>query len=162
MNTAASEHEEGETHKSLTVGLLYVRVPSHDAVDQTNHHNFPSMEPSTAITRTIRCAIWLATFATFVNLGYGQTKSRPTPASEIQIVEMSGAAELQRPGSTFAANTNQVLQAGDRLRAHKNTRITLRWTDQTIVRQREGTEIQIQAPPGPQAVPGLRLLSGIL
>ncbi len=87
---------------------------------------------------------------------------------EIRIIQIEGGTVDVIPAGAANAKgvptstTNQVLHPGDRLRTGPNTRIALRWPDDTVVRFGASTELEIVSPNGQGASPGLHFIEGIL
>jgi Tfp pilus assembly protein PilF len=83
--------------------------------------------------------------------------------SEIRVVELQGTMEISPSGTTTwgIAQTNQILHPFDRLRTGVNTRIALRWSDQSIISFDALTEIEILPPAAPNGQSGLHLIRGI-
>ena len=80
-----------------------------------------------------------------------------TPAKEeIRIIQIEGGTvEIIPAGAAKGVQTsitNQVLRPGDRVRTGPNTRIAIRWPDQTVVPFDASTELEIVSPDGPDAV----------
>jgi len=89
---------------------------------------------------------------------------RPSPpASEIRIVEIQGAVQVFPSGAAgwITAQTNQLLHPLDRLRSAANSRVALRWSDESIVSFGASTELEILAPNATDDEAGLHLLRGI-
>jgi len=84
-------------------------------------------------------------------------------ANEIRVVELQGTMEVSPAGTTTwgLAQTNQLLHPFDRLRTGANTRIALRWSDQSIISFDALTEIEIMPPTAPDGQCGLHLIRGI-
>ena len=88
-----------------------------------------------------------------------------SPATHaIQIVELQGAVEILPAGSTtwLPAQNQQTLQAFDRIHTAANSRVALRWLDQSIVPFGASTELEILPPDAPGAQAGLHLIRGVL
>jgi Flp pilus assembly protein TadD len=78
-----------------------------------------------------------------------------------------GEVVIIRKGDTTGVGvttkeTNQVLNAGDRLRVGRNTRVSLLWSDKSVVRFDELTELEIVPPDSRETLFGLRLLKGFM
>src|SRR5215831_17945572 len=86
----------------------------------------------------------------------------PAPPQSCVLVEKEGKVELSRKGSTawVAAQANDVLQIGDRLRTGLRSRATLRWSELSVLRVSELTSMEIQPPAKPTGKPELDLKSG--
>jgi len=96
--------------------------------------------------------------------GFAQTPS-PTPAAdEIRILEIQGVVQVLPKGGTVwsAALTNEVLHPFDRVRAASNSRVALRWSDESIVSFGAQTELEILTPNAADEQAGLHLIRGIV
>src|SRR5438552_18605931 len=69
-------------------------------------------------------------------------------ANEIRIVQIQGVAEIMPGGARtwVLTQTNQVLHPGDKLRTGNNSRVAVRWSDQSIVPFGALAEIEILSP----------------
>src|ERR1043166_1132970 len=76
------------------------------------------------------------------------------------VLSREGKVETAHKGAAqwSPAQTNQVLQVGDRFRTGLRSRATLRWSDLSVVRVDALTSMEIQPPekPGAKAQPELR------
>lgn len=83
-------------------------------------------------------------------------------AGQTLILTIEGRVETARRGTQewTPAQTNQVLQAGDRLRTGPRSRATLRLSDLSVLRVNELTTLEVQPPQAPGAKPGLDLRAG--
>jgi Tfp pilus assembly protein PilF len=88
----------------------------------------------------------------------------PVDAGEIRIVELQGQVEVMPAGAStwVLTQTNQVLQPGDRLRSGLNSRVTLLWSDQSVVPFGQLTEVEILAPENAGTLAGLHVVRGIM
>src|SRR6267142_3619754 len=90
----------------------------------------------------------------------------PTPVDAAPtgcvIIDRQGKVEFARKGSAqwSLAQSNEVLQAGDRLRTGFRSRATLRWSELAVIRVDELTSMEIQPPAKPGVKPELDLKSG--
>ncbi len=84
--------------------------------------------------------------------------------NEIQIVGFEGVVETLPPGATIwvPVQTNQILHSSDRLRTSVNSRVALRWSDQSVVPFGASTELEILPPNSSDAGCGLHLVRGII
>ena len=84
--------------------------------------------------------------------------------SAIRILELQGTAEFSAAGETnwALAQINQELRPLDRLRTGANSRIALRWSDQSILSFGALTELEILPPDSPDTGSGLHLVRGII
>jgi Tfp pilus assembly protein PilF len=82
---------------------------------------------------------------------------------EIRILESQGVVELSTDGGArwVLTQTNQLLKPPDRLRTGPNSRVVLRWSDQSVVPFGAMTEIEVLPPHRPEAQSGLRLFRGL-
>src|SRR5437867_3148553 len=85
--------------------------------------------------------------------------------NEIRIVNLEGTAEIASaadPTRWILTQTNQVLKPFDRLRTGPNSRVSVRWSDQSVVSFDALTEMEILPPDAPGAHFGLNFIKGIL
>src|SRR5436190_9476555 len=84
--------------------------------------------------------------------------------NEIRIVQIQGVAEIMPGGARtwVLTQTNQVLHPGDKLRTGNNSRIALRWSDQSVVPLGALTEVEILPRDKGDSLPGLQAAKGIL
>ena len=82
----------------------------------------------------------------------------------IRILELRGTADSSPAGSMTwtPAQTNQVLRPHDRLRTGANSRIALRWSDQSVLLFGALTELEILPPDSSNTESGLHLITGII
>ncbi|MEI9962438.1 MAG: FecR domain-containing protein [Limisphaerales bacterium] len=101
---------------------------------------------------------------TLIETCWAQPTTHSTVANEIHIAELQGKAEVFPVGGTAwaSAQTNQLLRPFDLLRTGANSRIALRWSDQSIVSFNAMTELEILPPESPDAQCGLHLIRGII
>src|ERR1051325_839762 len=85
-------------------------------------------------------------------------------ANEILILEAGEDVRVLTPGATdwVLTKANQVLKPGFRVRTGRNSRLTLKWSDNSVMRFRPLTEIEILPPHAPDPEPGLHLFRGLL
>ena len=104
-----------------------------------------------------------AIFMTWVGNCRAQSGISKRTANEIRVVELQGTMEISPAGATTwgLAQTNQILHPFDRLRTGANTRIALRWSDQSVISFDALTELEILPPAAPDAQCGLHLIRGI-
>src|SRR5260221_2337623 len=78
----------------------------------------------------------------------GADKSVPPAVPVCTVLAREGKVEVARKGLAdwSSAQTNQVLQVGDRLRTGMRSRATLRWAELSVVRGDELTSMEIQPP----------------
>jgi Tfp pilus assembly protein PilF/outer membrane receptor protein involved in Fe transport len=84
-------------------------------------------------------------------------------SGEIRIIELQGKADIMPAGAAnwYLTQTDQVLHVSDRLRTHENSRVTLLWSDQSVVPFGPLTEIEILPRANAGSLPGLHLVKGI-
>jgi len=109
-------------------------------------------------------AVFLVTLAVLLTAG-GSFASAQTAsaASPIQISVVQGGVEVLSAGATTwqPARLNQTVQPADHLRTSANSRVALRWSDQSVISFGPSTELEILSPDAPDSQAGLRLLRGI-
>lgn len=118
------------------------------------------------VVKLVNRRVWLVTFivlfVAYLANCYAQT--RPTgSADEIRIVEIQGVVEVFPKGAPgwSAAQTNQILHAFERLHAGENSRVVLRWSDESVVSFGASTELEILPPNSADDQAGLHLIRGI-
>jgi Flp pilus assembly protein TadD len=109
----------------------------------------------------------LAAIVVFLAAGALNCLAQPTnppAASPIQIIELQGTVEILPSGATawLPAHTNQVLNPFDRIHAAANSRVALRWSDQSILPFGASTELEILPPDSANALAGLHLIRGVI
>lgn len=105
-------------------------------------------------------------FAIQLSLAFPCRAQAPASGGTTQkmiILELQGVVELMPKGAStwVLTQTNQLLHPGDRVRTGADSRVTIRWSDQSIVPFGALTEIEIQPPPSPGSLPGLHLIKGM-
>src|SRR5262245_15351495 len=95
-----------------------------------------------------RWPCWWAVFCVFLSAFTVRAAESASSAAEIRILQLEGTVEIMTAGAQkwILTQTNQVLGPGDRLRTGKNSRVTLRWSDQSIVPFAAFSEIEILEP----------------
>ncbi len=80
------------------------------------------------------------------------------------MVEIQGSVEILPAGTTtwVKAQADQVLHPFDRVHTAENSRVALRWSDQSIVPIGASTELEILPPDSPDAQAGLHLMRGVI
>ena len=93
----------------------------------------------------------------------GLAQSSPA-TNAIQIVELQGTVEVLPAGATAwtSAQHHQDLHPFDRIHTAANSRVALRWSDQSIVPFGASTELEILPPDSAGAQSGLHLIRGVL
>jgi Tfp pilus assembly protein PilF len=84
--------------------------------------------------------------------------------SEIRIVEIQGSVEFSPGGAAtwVPTQTNRTLHPSDRLRTRTDSRVVLRWSDQSIMSFSAATELEILSPDSTDAESGLHLIRGLV
>ena len=98
-----------------------------------------------------------------VNLAVGQPSAAKEPAKGLCVLlTVEGKVEVSRAGATdwAPAQTNQVLQIGDRVRTSARSRATIRWSDRSERRVNELTTFTVAPPQRAGASPTLELQNG--
>src|SRR6266478_7992710 len=124
-----------------------------------------SIMPVPSTGRCLFAPALLLAAAIWPGASEGYSATNELASVEIRIVRLQGTAEIIRAGATAGvktSETNQVLYPADRMRVGRNSRVTLRWSDQSVVTCDALTEIEILSPHTRAAEPGLRLIKGIL
>ena len=110
----------------------------------------------------------MALLALTVRLSPAQPASPPPGASnqstKVYLVEIQGQVEISHGKNSVwvAARPNESLQPSDRLRTGDNSRVALRWSDQSIVPIGASSELEVLPPTGTDDQCGLHLLNGII
>jgi len=123
------------------------------------------MNPLRTASQQVLLATILGCVALWIGLSEAQTAAGGQVADEIRIVALQGTVEIFRGGKRPGVRTqltNEVLRPGDGLRVETNSRVTLRWSAQSVVSFGALTEIEILPPHKPGAQSGLHLIKGIL
>ncbi|MGN6552157.1 MAG: TonB-dependent receptor domain-containing protein [Verrucomicrobiota bacterium] len=109
-------------------------------------------------------AVCLSLFTLGIASSYGQAPAANASTNQIRIVEAQGTVEVLPGGSTTwtRGQLNQTLKPLDRLRTGANSRVALRWSDQTVIPFDAGTELEILPPASGDSDNGLRLSRGVL
>jgi Tfp pilus assembly protein PilF len=97
-------------------------------------------------------------------LASAQDSSGTADSGEIRIVAIQGSVELMPAGAKtwVLTQTNQLLYPGDKLRTADNSRVTVLWSDKSVVPLGPLTQIEILEPDKPGSLPGLNFLRGVL
>src|SRR6266513_5474125 len=116
------------------------------------------------IMRGVRTALCVVQLSAFTERLSAQSEAAHPGVTKMTILMIEGSAEIMRSGAKVwdRAQTHQVLYPGDRLRTGENSRITLRWSDQSIVRIKELSDFQIQPVSPTTKRSGFSLWQGML
>src|SRR5262249_3787595 len=81
-----------------------------------------------------------------------------------RIAELQGLLELKIASTTdwIFTQTNQILKPGYLLRTGRNSRVALRWSDQSVMSFGAETMVEILPPEDRESQAGLHLFKGIL
>jgi tetratricopeptide (TPR) repeat protein len=95
---------------------------------------------------------------------FSQSAPPAAGTNEIRIVELQNLVEVSPAGAKtwVLTQTNQLLHPGDRLRTGPNSRVALRWADESVVPFGASTELEVLPPDAKDSQPGLFLVRGIL
>jgi Flp pilus assembly protein TadD len=96
-----------------------------------------------------------------------QTQSPPAAApvtNQIRIVELQGRVEISPAGGIAwsVVESNRSVKAFDRLRTGLNSRMALRWSDESVIPFGASTELEILPPQTTDQQSGLHLVRGVL
>ncbi|HEV2695868.1 MAG TPA: TonB-dependent receptor, partial [Verrucomicrobiae bacterium] len=93
-----------------------------------------------------------------------QSIDNPSLTNSISIAGIQGGAEVLAKGATNweKAHAGQILYPLDRLRAGSGSRVTLHWSDQSIVSLDAVTALEILPPDHPGDQAGLHLIRGMV
>jgi hypothetical protein len=114
-------------------------------------------------TRCLKLAFWTAFCAVFAVV-CGPARGQSPPATNgVEIVVLQGAVEVLPANTTVwrPARVNQRLQPRDRLHTAANSRVALRWSDQSILTFGASTELEILPPDTTDDQMGLHLIRGL-
>jgi tetratricopeptide (TPR) repeat protein len=103
------------------------------------------------------CFIWAGSL-------FGQPAVPVRETNQIRIVELQGAVEISPAGAKtwVLTQTNQVLYPFDRLRTGPDSRVALRWSDESVVPFGASTELEVLPPGDADAQAGLHLVRGVI
>jgi len=94
-----------------------------------------------------------------------RAESQPARTSQTKFELPNSWAQSRSPRRRYdlgCHQTNHLLHPFDRLRTGVNSRVALRWSDQSIVPFGASTELEILPPHSPEAESGLHLIRGII
>lgn len=93
-----------------------------------------------------------------------QPAAQTAGTNQIRIVELQGDVEISPAGAKtwVLTQTNQVLYPFDRLRTGPNSRVALRWSDESVVPFGASTELEVLPPHEANAQAGLHLVRGVI
>jgi len=108
-------------------------------------------------------AAFVLLFAAGATIVSAQAASPASATNSIQIVLIQGSVTvLPANGATWEpARINQPLHASDRIHTAGDSRVAVRWSDQSIISFGASTELEILPAETTDAEAGLRLLRGV-
>ena len=106
----------------------------------------------------------LAVYMVGSGISFAQTTTGPATTNQIRVVGIQGTVEVSPAGATAwtPAQINEVLHPFDRIHTAANSRVALRWSDQSIVPFGAATELEILPPGASDNQSGLHLIRGVL
>jgi tetratricopeptide (TPR) repeat protein len=108
--------------------------------------------------------LWgIALFAVQPSQTSAQTVTPQSPANDIRIEALKGRVEVNRGGNTqwVPVVPGHGLKPGDRVRTLERSSVFVRWSDQSVVRLPELSDVQI-LPPGATQRTSFSLITGLL
>jgi tetratricopeptide (TPR) repeat protein len=116
------------------------------------------------VPQAVLTAAILHCFLTGVGKSMGGNVTGGQMANEIRIVEIQGTVEVSPVNSTtwVTTQTNQTLHPFDQLRTGIDSRVALRWSDQSVMSFNASTEIEVLPPYSSDAQCGLHLIRGMI
>jgi tetratricopeptide (TPR) repeat protein len=95
---------------------------------------------------------------------FAQPSAPAQETNEIRIVDAQNVVEISpRYATTWVlTRTNQVLHPYDRLRTGPDSRVALRWSDESAVQFGPSTELEVLPPHESDALAGLHLVHGVI
>jgi len=130
---------------------------------RNDKHQTCCLNSFSKVSREVWLIVMLGCFTTWAWNSHAEPITVGRATNEVQIVELQGSAEILSARATtwVPAQINQILHPFDRLRTGANSRIALRWSDQTVITFGASTELEVLPPPSPDAQYGLHLIRGI-
>src|SRR5205809_2806189 len=119
------------------------------------------------LPRTGRRSLWTAVFVALAFCGAllrTESATSDQATDETHVTHLHGVVEILTPGATdwVRTTTNQVLRPRYQLRTGRDSRVTIRWSDQSVVSFGALTVLEILPPHEPGAGNGLNLFKGLL
>src|SRR5690348_4789626 len=128
--------------------------------DNLRHHLSAFVRPHAGIAcRNLRAAAYLG-----LAMAACSSVVAETGTDEIRIENAQGIVKVMPAGATewVVTQAGQVLHPQWRLRTEANSRVVLRWSDQSVVSYGALSEVEILPPEDPQGLSGLTLAKGIM
>ncbi|HUB86731.1 MAG TPA: TonB-dependent receptor, partial [Verrucomicrobiae bacterium] len=115
------------------------------------------------MARKISPLVLWAFFAAWGGISSAQPVAGNQSTNAVQIMEFQGSVEISAAGTTTwtPAQARQILRPFDRLRTAANSRVAIRWSNQSVINFGATTEIEILPPAASDDQSGLHLLRGI-
>ncbi len=119
--------------------------------------------PEAIFCRVIGCLVGVGIAFCGIS-AWGQGAAGQVETGQIRIVAVEGTVELMPSGANtwVITQTNQFLNPGDQLRTEENSRVTILWSDKSVVPLGPLTQIEVLAPNKPNSLPGLDMIQGVL
>src|SRR5687768_9701172 len=113
--------------------------------------------------KTASLRVWAVACAAVCAVSMANAAPAPA-ADQIYIIEAQGVVQIWPAGANrwIRTGTNESLTAGDRLRTGRNSRVALRWSDQSVASFGAETEMEVVPPHKPDARFGVNLIKGLL
>ncbi|HXJ55441.1 MAG TPA: TonB-dependent receptor [Verrucomicrobiae bacterium] len=113
--------------------------------------------------RCLGSTIALLCFQLMLGSEHAAQAADTAATNQIRIVGLQGQADVMPRGATtwVSTTTNQVLNPFDRLRVGNNSRVTLRWSDQSVLILNARAEIEVLPPDQSGSLLGFHLFKGI-
>src|SRR5580693_5192637 len=114
--------------------------------------------------RVVSLAALFIICASGVPKSFAQPTATSAASNEVKIVEIQGTVNVFPAGANTGspAQINEVLHPFDRVQTADNSRVALRWSDQSIVPFGASTELEILPPGAADNQSGLHLIRGVL
>src|SRR5438067_2195683 len=111
------------------------------------------MNPLSATGRRFLMTAIFAGLASWIGPSVAHSGTADAATNEIRIAALQGKVEISPAGATtwVLTQTNQVLHASDKLRTGPDSRVTIRWTDQSVVSFGALTVMEVLPPHEPGA-----------
>jgi outer membrane receptor protein involved in Fe transport/Tfp pilus assembly protein PilF len=124
------------------------------------------MKASSGIAVAILCGIVLMTTQDRMDAAQAPAVTPRESASQIKILEIGGKTNVQvmvAGGTQWErAEVGRPLKPGDSIRTREFSTVTIKWSDQSVVRLGELAEVQIQPPPAERQPASFSLVQGLL
>jgi Tfp pilus assembly protein PilF len=107
---------------------------------------------------------WGIIFATCRSDLFAQSVTHAPANGIVRIVEIQGSVEILPSGDTnwILAHPNGILKPFDRIHTEDNSRVALRWSNQSVVQFGPASQLQILPANSSDDEPGIYLVRGII